>query len=123
MATTITFNDGSTSITIPTSDYPGQTQSFLDQSIQTAMGGRITSITRSAGEKKRWILNWRSLSQTDFNTLKTFIYTTVSGATTQFTYTDETSTNYTVKYTGGIENAQLVDFDSYAVEVNLAEIT
>jgi hypothetical protein len=112
MATTITFNDGSTSITIPTSDYPGQTQSFLDQSIQTAMGGRITSITRSAGEKKRWILNWRSLS-----------HTTVSGATTQFTYTDETSTNYTVKYTGGIENAQLVDFDSYAVEVNLAEIT
>jgi len=38
------------------------------------------------------------------------------------TYTDENGDNYTVKYTGGIERARLVDYDSYAVEVQLAEV-
>ena len=119
----ITFDDGTNpSVTLPAPDYPGQAFAFLDQSIQQAMGGRITSITRGSGELRRWTLAWQSLSASNYTTLKTFWYTTVSGASTQVTYTDENGTNYTVKYTGGIERARLVDYDSYAVEVQLAEV-
>lgn len=123
MADTITFDDGTNpSITIPVPDYPSDTFINLNQNVQVAMGGRVTSVTRGSGTITRWVLHWNDLSTTDYNTLKTFLYTTVGGATTQFTYTDENGTGYTVKYIGGLEAASLVDFDSHQVDIILAEI-
>jgi len=123
MATQITFNDGSNpAVNLPVPDYPSQDYGSLDQSIQQAMGGRITSITRGSGELFRFILLWERLGASDYTALKTFLYTTVAGATTQFTYTDYLGTNYTVKYIGGLDRAPLVDYDSRRVEITLAEV-
>ena len=123
MATQITFNDGSNpAINVPVPDYPGQTQEHIDQSIQQAMGGRVTSITRGTGVLKRWVLVWEMLATADYNTLKTFFNTTVKGATNSVTYTDENSANHTVKYLGGIERSQLVDHNSHRVEILLAQV-
>tara|TARA_Y100001973_G_scaffold101774_1_gene165502 strand:+ start:481 stop:855 length:375 start_codon:yes stop_codon:yes gene_type:complete len=123
MADTITFNDGSNpAVTIPVPDYPSDQLISLQQNVQVAMGGRVTSVTNGSGTLTRWALRWNSLPTANYNTLKTFLYTTVAGATTQFTYTDENSSNYTVKYIGGLETASLVDFNSFEVEILLAEI-
>ena len=123
MATQITFDDGvNPAINVPVPDYPGQTQENLDQSIQQAMGGRITSITRGSGVLKRWTLVWQYLSASDYTTLKTFFYTTVVGASASVTYTDENAATHTVKYLGGLENTQLIDYDSNRVEIILAEV-
>ena len=123
MADTITFNDGTNpAITIPVPDYPSGTFISLNQNVNIAMGGRVTSVTNGSGTLTRWALRWNSLPTANYNTLKTFLYTTVAGATTQFTYTDENSSNYTVKYIGGLESASLVDYNSFVVDITLAEI-
>jgi hypothetical protein len=123
MATTISFDDlTNPAINLPVHDYPSQAFVHLDQSIQQAMGGRITNIERGNGTLTRWVLQWQHLSVADFAILKTFFYTTVTGASTTVTYTDEASATHTVKYLGGIERAQLIDYDSYRVDITLAEV-
>ena len=123
MATTISFDDlTNPAINLPVHDYPSQAFVHIDQSIQQAMGGRITNIVRGTGTLTRWVLQWEHMSQADFTILKTFFYTTVSGASTTVTYTDESAATHTVKYLGGIERAQLVNYDSHKVEISLAEV-
>lgn len=119
---TINFDDGTNpSITLPSPEYPAQDAQILDQSVQQAMGGRITSITRGSGVLRRWKLMWNTLPESDYNTLVTFLYTTISGAANPFTFTDHNSDQYVVKYIGGLERSQLIDFDSRKVEIELAE--
>ena len=122
MATSISFTktDGSGStgaLALP--EYPGMTFEHLDQSIQQAMGGRITSITRGSGTIKRWVLAWENLPLANFTSIKTFFYTTVTGANTTVRYIDENGTTNTVKYLGGIESAQLIAYNLYQLELRL----
>lgn len=126
MATSISFTktDGTGStgaLALP--DYPGMTFENLDQSIQQAMGGRITSITRGSGTIKRWVLAWETLPSADFAAIKTFFYTTVTGASVTVRYIDEDGATNTVKYLGGIEQATLVNFGIYEMELRLGAAT
>ena len=122
MADSVSFEktDGSGStgaLALP--EYPGIKSENLDQSIQQAMGGRITALTRSSGTINRWTLRWETLPEANYNSIKTFFHTTVSGGATTVRYIDQDATVNTVKYLGGIENAQMVSFELYELEIQL----
>ena len=115
---TKTDGSGSTGNLSPP-EYPGMKFENLDQSIQQAMGGRITSISRGSGTINRWVLKWESLPPANYTAIKTFFYTTVDGASTTVRYIDENSTTNTVKYLGGIEEAVAVAYGIYRLELRL----
>jgi len=126
MATSISFTktDGSGStgaLALP--EYPGMKFENLDQSIQQALGGRITSITRGSGTINRWTLAWENLPTANYTAIKTYFYSTVTGAATTVRYIDESGVTNTVKYLGGIERAQLVAFGLYQLELRLGAAT
>jgi len=123
MATTIIFDDGSApAVNFPAPDHPEEWREDLQQVRARAMGGRVVSVTRSASTLKNPILHWTSMDETDYNAMVTFIFTTVEGSTTQFTFTDWESTAHTVKYMGGLEKARSVGFDQWTVDLQLAVI-
>tara|TARA_R110000751_G_scaffold48486_2_gene107887 strand:- start:1970 stop:2170 length:201 start_codon:yes stop_codon:yes gene_type:complete len=66
------------------------------------------------------------MSDSDHSSLTAFIFTTVSGSTNQFTFTESYSTGsnvtYNVKYFGGLENARSTAYDSWNVTLNLAVV-
>jgi len=100
-------------------EYPGIKSENLDQSIQQAMGGRITALTRSSGTIDRWTLHWQNLPEANYTAIKTFFYTTVAGAAEAVHYIDQDATVNTVKYLGGIEDASMVGFELYELEIRL----
>jgi parallel beta-helix repeat protein len=122
MAATVTFTYNATTITLPAPDYPGEPGIDLDQQRFRAMGGRVVSVTLSGSLKATPTLHWSLLGDTDFEALKAFIYTTVSGATNAFFYTDWTGETITAKYLGGIEAARMVNYDAWEVHLRLAEV-
>ena len=124
MATlTIQFVYSDTTINPPTPEHPKREGYALDQSIQRCMGGRITSVTWGSGTPlQTHALLWKTLSVTDYGTLRTFWLTTVGGATNTVTYTDEDATVFSVKYLGGFENAHMLDGNLYTLELALAVV-
>lgn len=124
MATsTIQFVFDVTTINPPTPDWPEHPGDFLDQSIQQAMGGRVTSITRGSGVIARPILIWNDLADSSYQTLRTFWLTTVGGASNVVSYTDWVPNSaINVKYLSGIEEAEQVDFDSWRLALHLAKV-
>ena len=117
---TITFTYGSTTVEVSTPDYPEHPGEYLDQFISRAMGGRVTAITRGSGTIKEPVLVWEELSNSEFTALKDFFFTTTNGAENEVTYTDWDGNVHTVKYLGGLERAEQIDFDSWKVELKLA---
>ena len=121
--TTIQFVYSVTTINPPTPDYPGRPGVFLDQSIQVAMGGRVTSITRGSGNIVRPILGWNDMTDADHSTLETFWYTTVGGAANVVAYTDWVPNSaINVKYLGGLEDWEQIDYDSWRGELHLIKV-
>ena len=90
----------------------------------------MMSLTRSSQVLAQPEIHWRDLPDADFLLMKTFLYTTVAGSTTQFVYTDEEGETMTVRYAGGIEDAQATGYAGVAgteqliwrVTVRLAEV-
>ena len=124
MATaTIQFVYGATTINPPTPDYPERPGVFLDQSVQIAMGGRVTSITRGSGTIVRPTLGWTDMSDADHTTLENFWFTTVGGSSNTVTYTDWVPNSaISVKYLGGLEAWEQVDYDSWEGELHLIKV-
>jgi hypothetical protein len=124
MATaTIQFVYSATTINPPTPDFPEHRGEFIDQSIQQAMGGRITSITRGSGLIERPILIWNDLDDSSYQTMKTFFLTTVGGAANAVAYTDWVPNSaINVKYLGGFEEAEQIDYDSWRLTLRLAKV-
>ena len=116
----ITLSYSGTTINIESPDFPEQIKEDMVQTRARAMGGRVVSVTRVNNTIKNPTLVWNNLGQTDFTALKNFIFTTVSGSTQQFSFTDWNSTAYNVRYMGGLEKAQQVAFEQYKVELTLA---
>ena len=117
----INFTYGSTSLDLPTPDYPEEPGDALAQHRSRTMGGHVTSVTRSAGTVETPILHFTDLSEADYNALASFINTTVVGATYAFTYTDWESVAFNVKYMGGLPGRQ-VQFGQWVVDLILAVI-
>ena len=124
MATaTIRFVYSSTTINPPTPDWPETPGDFLDQSVQQSMGGRVTSVVRGSGLISRPVLVWNDMSDSAYQTLRTFWLTTVGGATNTVVYTDWVpNTAINVKYLGGLEEAQQIDFDAWRLTLQLAKV-
>ena len=118
---TINFTYLSTSLDLPTPDYPEIPGDALAQHRSRTMGGHVTSVTRSAGTIETPVLNFTDLDETEYNALAAFINTTVVGATNAFTYTDWESVAKTVKYMSGLPGRQL-QFEQWVVTLVLAVI-
>jgi hypothetical protein len=124
MATsTIQFVYSATTINPPTPDWPETPADYLDQSIQQAMGGRVTNVVRGSGLIARPVLVWNDMPDADFQTLRTFFLTTVGGATNAVAYTDWVPNSaINVKYLGGLEDAQQLEYDSWRLTLRLAKV-
>lgn len=118
-STTITLTFGSTTITIDTPDYPEDLRRHLDQWRSQAIGGRIWSVTRSTDVRREPIFHWNRLPELQFDNLFSFITSTVEGSTNDFDLTDWDGTTWTATYLGGLENAKMVEYDGYAVDLTL----
>ena len=119
---TISMAYSSTTINIATPDHPEQWKEDLQQVRSRAMGGRVVSVTRTASALKNPVLHWSSMTEANYNTLKTFINTTISGTTNSFTFTDWDSTGHTAYYMGGLEKARSTTFNTWVVDIQLAII-
>jgi hypothetical protein len=117
MATTVNFTYSATSVTVDAPTYPEEPGDALQQAVAQSMSGRVMSVTRKAGTITSTVLHFR-LTEAQYNNLRGFFYTTVSGATLDFTYTDHESTAWTATYLGGLPGAQL-DYDDWAVDLRL----
>ena len=117
MATTVTLAYSSTTVTLPAPDYPEEPGTVLQQSISQSMSGRVMSVTRNAGVITTPPYPFK-LTESAYNSLVSFIQTTVSGATTVFTYTDHDSTAWNATYLSGIPGKQ-VAFDDWAVDLKM----
>ena len=121
MPATVTLVYTATTVTLPAPSYPEDPGNTLQQAIMQSMSGRVMSITRVAGTIINATLHFR-LNETDYNSLDSFIRTTVTGAPLEFTYTDHEGTAWTATYLGGLPGLQL-DLDDWAVELRLNLVT
>lgn len=116
----ITLSYSATTINIESPDFPEQIKEDLVQTRARAMGGRVVSVTRTNSTLKNPTLVWNNLNETDFTSLKNFIFNTVDGTTQQFSFTDWNSTTYNARYMGGLEKSQQVAYEQWKVELRLA---
>lgn len=117
----INFTYGSTSLDLPTPDFPEEPNDALVQHRARTFGGHVTSVTISAGTLRTPVLHFTDLTETEYNSLVSFINTTVVGATYAFTFTDWESVAWTVKYMGGLPGNQ-PEYDRWTVDLVLAVI-
>jgi len=121
MATTVNFTSGATSIDVTAPTYPEEPGNTLQQVVAQSMSGRVMSVTRNAGTITTPTVHLQ-LAETEYDDLVSFIYTTVSGATTSFSYTDHESVTWTATYLGGLPGAQ-VDYDDWRVDLRMRLVT
>lgn len=118
-AETISCTYGATSITIATPDYPEHWGAELDQYRSQALGGRIWTVARSTTVRLTPVLSWSRMTEAQYDALYSFIMTTVNGSKNEWTLVDWDSTSWTATYLGGIEAAEMADYDQYAVTMRL----
>ena len=122
MATTVTLDDGlGNSITLPAPSPPGKEYATYPMLTSIMWGGGIKVV--DLGDGTSWDepeIFWDLLPTADYNTLRTFIITTVNRSQTAFTYTDENSVEHTnVHYMEGLDEFQKVDFDLWSGTIKL----
>jgi len=123
MATaTIQFVISATTINPPTPDFPKRVPGNLPQSVQRAMGGRVSSITRGSTVITTHILAWNDMPDSDFTTLRNFINNTAEGAKNTISYTDEEAVALSLRYLKGLEGARQRDYDAWKLELHFAEV-
>lgn len=113
----VTFTDGSSPITISAPRYPEVPGRSLPQIVGITTGGRHVVADYGDGSVwERMVLNFRFLTATDKNSLKTFLETTVNWHETLFSYTDPHGTTHTnMRYMGGWREAQAGKGDRWDV--------
>ncbi|OHE69809.1 MAG: hypothetical protein A2Z99_08195 [Treponema sp. GWB1_62_6] len=112
---------GSTTLELPSPDYPEEPGDVLVQRRARTFGGHVTSVTLSAGMVSTPTLHFTDLTEAQYNALASFVNTTVVGATYAFTYTDWEAGAFTVKYMGGLPGKQ-VGYEQWVVDLVLAVI-
>jgi len=93
MASTVTLAVGGSSITIRAPSRPGGGTITVDQGrIGYSEGGQIKYASLSDTDRTRWSLTWQHLSESDKDSLETFVTATANFAQNLITYTDAYST-------------------------------
>jgi hypothetical protein len=119
MSVTLTYL--STVLSLPTPDFPEDPGSALRQARMRAMGGSVKSVTFSSGTVDDPIYHFTDMTEAEYNSLVSFINTTVIGATYAFTFTDWEAVTTTVKYMGGLPGRQ-IEFDRWVVDLALSVV-
>lgn len=111
----ITLNPGAGSITIESPSYPYQPGDNYPLVVgKTFGGGHKVADLGSGTDWQRFVLRFDDMGQTDYNSLRTFLLTTVNWSQTVFTYTDPFSVAHTnVRYISGFEGFQLNDYQRW----------
>lgn len=95
-----------------------------DQSIKNpAESGYVHTRARYTRQRRKWELRYQNMSQSDVNTLETFI-TTVSGTVESFTWTHPASGQYTVRFEANPKQS-MEYWDNeykYSYEISLVEV-
>lgn len=121
----ITLAYSATSITIPSPNYPANLRPKRTQIVNAAIGGRIdvTDLGDGAGSELIFpAFRWTKLPQADYDSLYSFINTTVNRSEIAFTLTDWDAITYTVKYWRGIDEFELAFHDHWTGTLELREV-
>ena len=119
----VTLTKDATVVVLPNPNYPGLLRPSRPQVKNAAIGGRVVVTDLSDGTNLlQPRLTWERLPKADYDSMESFIETTVKRSELSFTFEDWEANTWTVVYWDGIDEFGRAGFGHMAGTLTLREV-